>query len=297
MRVSTSGITASLTLALLATSEAHEASTQRFAPTREPRPFQAREPTAFDNRPLELHPILSPPQIQKVTKPTKLKKYRRKSRRRRIHRAVWRIPLPPRIVRSGEPQSVSAPSPRAIISFDGPKLGLDIETSLESRIDPTPYGSLVPMLSAHPTKRPEILTLRSFAGIDKQIDSAVIGVEAGLGYRFTRSALSKGAVPTLGPSGLDASVTTRIGTVIDRRLLYVTGGIALANFAKGTYGRVHESLYGLVHESLYGGWTAGVGVEQHLTPTLLLRTEYFYQQFPAARFQSHNFRIGVGVKF
>lgn len=290
MRVSTSGITASLTLALLATSEAHEASTPRFAPTREPRPFQARELTTFDNRPLELHPIVTLPKVvKKFTKPMKLKKYRRKSRRRRIHRAVWRISLPPRIVRSGEPQSVSAPSPRAIISFAGPKLGLDIETSLESRIDPTPYGSLVPMLSAHPTKRPEILTLRSFAGIDKQIDSAVIGVEAGLGYRFTRSALSKGAVPTLGPSGLDASVTTRIGTIIDRNLLYWTAGIALANFAKGTYG--------LVHESLYGGWTAGVGIEQHLTPTLLLHAEYFYRQFPAARFQSHNFKIGVGIKF
>lgn len=292
MRVSTSAITASLTLTFLATSEPLAAGTPSFATTREPRPFQARELTTFDNRPLELHPIVTLPKVvKKFTKPTKLsksKKYRRKPRRRRIGRAAWRIPLPPRIVRSRDPQIWSEP-PSRTVSFDGGKLGLDIETSFESRIDPTPYGTLVPFPFARPTRTKEILTLRSFAGIDKQIDSTIIGVETGLGYRFTRSGGSKGTVPTLGPSGLDASVTTRIGTIIDRNLLYWTAGIALANFAKGTYG--------LLHESLYGGWTAGVGIEQHLTPTLLLRTEYFYRQFPAARYQSHNFKIGIGIKF
>jgi opacity protein-like surface antigen len=169
------------------------------------------------------------------------------------------------------------------------KLGLDIETSLESRIDPTPYGALVPFPSAPPTRPLTLLTLRSFAGIDKEIDSTVIGVEAGLGYRFTHSARSIGTVPTFGPSGLDASVSARIGTIIAGRLLYGTAGIAVANFTTNTQ-RLH-------HDRLYGGLTVGVGLEQHLTPTLLLRAEYFYRQFPAARFQSHNFRIGVGIRF
>ncbi len=291
MRLSSSAITASLTLTFLATSEPLAAGTLPFATTREPRPFQAREPTTFDNRPLELHPILGPRGVEKFTKPGKLsksKKYRRKARRR-ARRTYWAIPLPPRIVRSRHPQSTPAPSRRAVVSFDGPRLGLDIETSLESRIDPTPYGTLIPFPLARPTRPREILTLRSFAGVDKQIDSTVIGVEAGLGYRVIQNARSKGNFATLSPSGLEATVSTRIGTVIGGRVLYVTGGIALANFAKGTYG--------LLHKSLYGGWTAGVGIEQHLTPTLLLRAEYFYRQFPAARFQSHNFRIGVGVKF
>jgi len=292
MRLSSSAITASLTLTFLVHSAAVKAGTTPATPLRPPQSFRWGEAVTLEARPLELHPVAAAPKVvKKFTKPTKLekrKKHRRKARRR-IRRAVWRIPLPPRVVRSQASQSPSTTSPGPIIAFSGTRLGLDIQRTLENEIDPTPYGALIPLTFARATSKQQILTLRSFAGIDKQIDSTVIGIEAGLGYTFTRDARSKGTFPTPGPSGLDATFSTRIGTIINGRLLFGTAGFTLANFAK--------SDHGLPYGVLYGGWTVGVGIEQHLTPTLLLRAEYFYRQFPSARFQGHNFRIGVGIKF
>ena len=82
---------------------------------------------------------------------------------------------------------------------------------------------------------------------------------------------------TIKSSGLRASLRGRLGLAMDRTLLYVTGGGALANqnydvFSPFTGFTTNTSVTKL-------GWTVGAGVEYAFAPNWSARVEYRYSDF------------------
>jgi outer membrane immunogenic protein len=78
--------------------------------------------------------------------------------------------------------------------------------------------------------------------------------------------------------------TTRIrgGVVVDRLLLYVTGGLAYANFKRDV--RFGECCQNSVAETFSNsrtrlGWAAGAGTEWAIAPNWSLKSEFLYMQF------------------
>lgn len=239
--------------------------------------------------PLELQPFLRRPvtYVKKISKARRMKKLKRHVRRTRtrISKEYYAVPLPPRIVRSIEQTKASSRSggpPRPTKSFDGPYAGLAFGHEQTGAIEPSPYGALIPFQPG--ASKSQTITLWSFAGINKQFNSTVAGIEADLGIWLPISRQSHG------PYGaLTASFRGRVGATIDNVLVYGTGGLVIADFKK--------SNNGLRYDSVHGGWTAGIGIEGYVTPTLLLRAEYLYSRFPALRFDTHAVRAGFAIKF
>jgi outer membrane immunogenic protein len=161
-------------------------------------------------------------------------------------------------------------------------------------------------------------------GYNYQINNVVLGVEADLNYRGNNTRAV--AVDFFGFDFIDlrarqnwgGSLRARAGIAIDKLLLFVTGGLAVAGTESTTYFRrvgVGES--SSVGSSTRVGWTVGAGAEYAITPNVTARIEYRYADygsysvanpafvFPAAglastsrfRYQSHDVRVGVSYLF
>lgn len=289
MRFSSQASAATIALVIWFSSDALD--TAIAAPTIDQRAPSASDPFTRLGAPLELQPFLRKPvtYVKRISKARRMKKLKRHLRRTRtrIWKEYYAVPLPPRIVRSIEQTKASSRSgepPRPTKSFDGPYAGLVFGHEQTGAIEPSPYGALIPFQPYPGVSKSQTITLWSFAGINKQFNSTVAGVEADLGIRLPISKQSHG------PYGaLTASFRGRVGANIDNVLVYGTGGLVIADFKK--------SYNGLRYDSVHGGWTAGIGIEGYLTPTLLLRAEYLYSRFPALRFDAHAIRAGFAIKF
>jgi hypothetical protein len=283
MRFSSQASAATIALVIWFSSDALDSAIAASAiDQRAPRLPSESYPLTRLGAPLELQPFLRKPvtYVKKISKARRMKKLKRHLRRTRtrIWKEYYAVPLPPRIVRSIEQTKASSRSgepPRPTKPFDGPYAGLAFGHDQTGAIEPSPYGALIPFQPYPGVSRSQTITLWSFAGFNKQFNSTVAGIEADLGIRLPSSKQSHG------PYGaLTASFRGRV---------YGTGGLVIADFKK--------SDNGLRYDSLHGGWTAGIGIESYVTPTLLLRAEYLYSRFPALRFDTHAIRAGFAIKF
>lgn len=144
------------------------------------------------------------------------------------------------------------------------------------------------------------------AGYNWQMNQLVLGVEADLdasGVKGSRA--TTGAVGTLALSNSwRTSLRLRAGYAIDATLLYLTGGLAIADARETlTLGVLSAS-----KTSTVTGWTLGGGVEHAFTPHWTGRIEARYSDFGSARnalngnaftssFHDVSALVGAGYKF
>jgi outer membrane immunogenic protein len=89
----------------------------------------------------------------------------------------------------------------------------------------------------------------------------------------------------------------RAGVVVDNLLLYVTGGLAYANFRRNyAYfqdGPAHTNVFSSDNTKL--GWAAGAGAEWALANNWTLRGEFLYMGFEQDRVTAAGDGIGIGA--
>lgn len=89
----------------------------------------------------------------------------------------------------------------------------------------------------------------------------------------------------------------RAGVVVDNLLLYVTGGVAYANFKRNfTYfqdGPAHANVFS--SDSTKIGWTAGAGAEWAFANNWTLRGEFLYMGFEQDRVTAAGDGNGIGA--
>lgn len=131
------------------------------------------------------------------------------------------------------------------------------------------------------------------AGINYQVDSILLGVEADI------------ALSGVSDDGLDdfdhnvvGTVRGRIGYAFDRFVAYGTGGFAWTHAEADIVGTGSSS-------NLQGGWTIGGGLEAAITGNISAKAEYLYMDFSEEAYaglgvvepELHTFKVGVNYKF
>jgi len=127
------------------------------------------------------------------------------------------------------------------------------------------------------------------AGYNLQYDKFVFGCELDLNYTGIKDRKSGTAVyPCCSTtsftieSGIRSNwmmtVRPRIGFALDNWLLYVTGGLAVAEVkADFKFTDTYAGMYEAVGKSaIRAGWTAGAGIEVGLWGNISVKTEYIY---------------------
>jgi outer membrane immunogenic protein len=149
-------------------------------------------------------------------------------------------------------------------------------------------------------------------GYNYQINNFVLGLEADAELSGIRGNVGN-AVGITSQGIFDVrwqgSLRARAGVAVDRALLYVTGGLALADFRMAG-GPLGGPLQG--YSSTRAGWTVGAGVEYALAPNWTARLEYRYANYGSVSadlgplyagvtqrtsLQSHSVRVGVSYLF
>ncbi|CAI2936175.1 OMP_b-brl domain-containing protein [Aminobacter niigataensis] len=155
-----------------------------------------------------------------------------------------------------------------------------------------------------------------YAGYNHQLpNNLVLGVEADINYSNADGVdfLSRvGFPPALNEEWQSeikwtAALRARVGYSLDRTLLYVAVGVALADLEVGVYD------WGVLRDEVSDtltGWTVGVGAEHAFTDNLVARLEYRYSDFGTASYDEleatvpagvdsriHDVRVGLAYKF
>jgi outer membrane immunogenic protein len=143
-------------------------------------------------------------------------------------------------------------------------------------------------------------------GYNYQINNIVLGVEGDLGYfGVSRRADLGGGNFAQWRTQWDGSLRGRLGVAVDRALLYVTGGLAVADFnVRGVVG-LPLAFFPFNETQTRLGWTVGAGVEYAFTPNWTVRGEYLYSNYgsrdiagiPDVSLQTHKVRLGVNYLF
>lgn len=147
-------------------------------------------------------------------------------------------------------------------------------------------------------------------GFNYQFDSIVMGVEGDIAFA---SFESNETLAFLIGSGIDEEidmtygVRARLGYAMDRTLVFVTGGVAWAEYQADFAGLIPVLDPSLADETLFG-WQIGGGIEQALTDNITLRVDYLYTDYESENFDnpvlgilhdaeydldSHSIRLGV----
>ena len=143
-----------------------------------------------------------------------------------------------------------------------------------------------------------------YGGWNMQIDSIVLGLDAGLSYALV-SGSGTNAADEVMIADIDwtASARGRVGYAVDDLLFYAAGGLAAAH-ASVTI----SSLDGSAEDTLVG-WTVGAGVELAFNENWVGRAEYSYADYGAlgyiiggvdegeVAFTTHTVSLGVAYKF
>jgi outer membrane immunogenic protein len=129
------------------------------------------------------------------------------------------------------------------------------------------------------------------AGCNWQNRSLVFGVESDFNVLTPKAQVMGGTVTTLGPVSVTNSIETswlatvrpRVGYAPYRGLIYLTGGVAFANFKfTQTYSEPNFPAFGSSEVSATKtGWTFGGGYEYAVTDKLSAKAEYLYARFSA----------------
>jgi outer membrane immunogenic protein len=127
------------------------------------------------------------------------------------------------------------------------------------------------------------------AGYNWQRNCTVFGIEAD--WAWTNANASSFHTDGSGPNGDSMTVTSKLrwfgtarvrtGIVVDNLLLYVTGGLAYANFKRDlTFFEDNDPTTEVFSRSRTRlGWTAGVGTEWAINANWSLKSEFLYMQF------------------
>ncbi len=127
---------------------------------------------------------------------------------------------------------------------------------------------------------PKGVTAGALAGINLQFSSAVVGAETDVepgGVKGRQASLVGMSLQ----NDVRGSLRARAGFAAGPTLLYVTGGVTLANFFA-------NALWEPFNQARTG-WTLGGGVEYSMTNQWSVRLEYRHGDFGAATFASNNF--------
>jgi len=150
------------------------------------------------------------------------------------------------------------------------------------------------------------------AGYNYQINNAVLGLEGDIevsGIRGIRTDVTGATSSGRFDDRWQGSLRARAGVAVDRALLYVTGGLAFAQFGLSG-GPSAGPLQG--YNVTRAGWTVGAGVEYAFAPNWTTRLEYRYANYGTVSrdlaplypgviqrtsLQSHTIRLGVSYLF
>jgi outer membrane immunogenic protein len=202
-----------------------------------------------------------------------------------------RMPAPPPML-----------SPAPVVSWQGFYAGLQLGyawESLEAR-----YG----LGLAYNYFKPNGVVGGGYAGYNMQLGSTFIaGLEGdveGGGVKQSRTTIFGDNLSVT--NDFRGSVRGRIGVTFDQALLYVTGGLAYANFnTRMSWGGWYAENWNAART----GWTLGGGLEYALTPSWVGRVEYRYSSFGnftryslyggqiTQRLNDNAVRIGMAYKF
>jgi outer membrane immunogenic protein len=145
------------------------------------------------------------------------------------------------------------------------------------------------------TFRPTGFTAGGEAGYNWQVSRWVLGVEADIEYLDLKSSFTTpvlnfpGVVPyffaTSVKSDWMATFRPRLGYAFDRFMVYVTGGVGVANlqFAQSLTFTGAATAIGSV-SSTRAGWTAGAGFEYAFAPHWSAKFEYLHSDFGSIGF-------------
>ncbi len=151
------------------------------------------------------------------------------------------------------------------------------------------------------------------AGYNIQNGNMVYGVEADVSWAKVKGDKACEGFPAQNCSfefGWQGTARARVGVAMDRTLLYVTGGLAVAEGSGGTTpvppGSTGED------KRTFFGYVAGVGAEYAMTDALSFKAEYLYTDYakrtsplgtvsPLDSYKSepsaHLIRVGVNYRF
>lgn len=151
------------------------------------------------------------------------------------------------------------------------------------------------------------------AGYNIQNGNMVYGVEADVLWARIKGDQACEGFPTQNcyfELGWQGTARGRIGVAMDRTLLYVTGGLAVAG-GKGGATPVPAGISG-EDQQTYFGYAAGVGAEYAMTDAISVKAEYLYTDYvtrtspvgtvsPLEDYESdpssHMFRVGLNYRF
>lgn len=151
------------------------------------------------------------------------------------------------------------------------------------------------------------------AGYNIQNGNMVYGIEADVSWAKVKGDQACEGFPAQNCSfqlGWQGTARARVGVAMDRTLLYLTGGLAVAEGKGGV-----DPLLGAIDgedKQTYFGYVAGVGAEYAMTDALSFKAEYLYTDYksrtspigtvsPTDSYKSkpsaHLIRVGVNYRF
>lgn len=151
------------------------------------------------------------------------------------------------------------------------------------------------------------------AGYNLQNGNMVYGVEADVSWGKIKGDQACEGFPSQTcrfELGWQGTARARVGVAMDRTLLYVTGGLAVAE-GKGGVDPIVGAIDG-EDKQTYFGYVAGVGAEYAMTDALSFKAEYLYTEYttrtsplgtvsPLDSYKSdpssHLFRVGMNYRF
>ncbi|MDG4854562.1 MULTISPECIES: outer membrane protein [unclassified Mesorhizobium] len=167
------------------------------------------------------------------------------------------------------------------------------------------YKIREPNIGASVTHNVGSPTIGGFVGYNFQSGNIVYGLEGELGYRFKKGHFHD--VP--GPGDLDeslglfGSLKGRVGMDLGGYLPYLTAGVTVSDLKTDAVGFARRD------GTIVGG-IVGAGIDVPLTHNVFLRGEYDFSFFGKKSFdycgggcvlehtaQTHDFRVGIGLKF
>lgn len=149
-------------------------------------------------------------------------------------------------------------------------------------------------------------------GFNYQFDSIVVGLEGDIGLADINDNNTLAAAAVL-EDDIDTTygIRARLGYAVDHTLLFITGGVAWADYEFTLSSLTGGTSIDLFDDTLFG-WQFGGGVEQAVTDNITVRLEYLYTDYDddtdsfstggatidtEADLDSHTIRLGVNFLF
>ena len=187
-------------------------------------------------------------------------------------------------------------------------------------VDPV-HGAAPPDYAINPDLNTTGFKGGLLAGYNYQIGSAVLGLEADVGFGNTSGTVNsaKREVPmgiwraeNAFTQKINAHIRGRVGYVWGSTLLYAAGGFAMTNGDLKLRGYCEDAPYFFSDQVKHNlkGYSLGAGVEHALTSNISLRAEYLFDDFGKKAYnagtywqdrsvslQTHTIRAALSYKF